>query len=90
MLKIFFYVHISLDCSVCNDLQTCWGISPESSIVPNTLEGAMTPSKEVRITMVKLHISSSGSLSPNVMVALFSAAPGNPECGGALHSVTCQ
>lgn len=24
----------------------CWGISPENSIVPNTVEAAMQPSKE--------------------------------------------
>jgi hypothetical protein len=32
-------------------LQMCWGISPEGSIVPNTLESAMQPTKEVRRTL---------------------------------------
>jgi hypothetical protein len=34
--------------------QACWGISPESSIVPNTLDTAIQPTKEVRICSLPL------------------------------------
>lgn len=33
-------------------LQTCWGISPENSIAPNTLDSALQVSREVSITFL--------------------------------------
>lgn len=67
-------------------LQTCWGITPERSIVPNTLEAAMQPSKEAQAILTAaaphsvLHVNDSwrqllgsNSLGPDTDTALLQA-----------------